>query len=168
MFAGSYKIVNRQLQLTKLGIAGSVMTFLMLTLMIQWPLLQTETEFSMFSQFMLWTAPVLLSLFFSATYYGIAKWQSTHNQTNYSYGVTYHWTLASLLPVAAIVSLAEYFSLQALPTALVHAAGTIVSLGIYGLLLLSRRAMAKHSRVLLFSYGFYALAAALQIVFFVL
>ncbi|AYG01612.1 hypothetical protein [Lactococcus allomyrinae] len=167
MFAGSYKIIDGKTQLTRLGIFGSIVSFMMLSLMIQWPLLQAESQFSAFSQFMLWTAPVLVPLLLSGIYFVIAKWRSTHNKTSYSYGVAYHWTLASLLPVAALVSLAEYFAIEALPTAVVHATGLIVALTVYGMLLLSRRAMMKHSRVLLFTYGFYALAAALQVVLFV-
>jgi hypothetical protein len=164
MFAGSYKNIDSRVQLSRLGVLGSVVTFLMLSLMIQWPLLQEESQFSAFSQFMLWASPVLMSLALSAGLFALAKWRS--KQVSYSFGVTYHWVLNSLLPIAALISLAEYFALEPFPTALVHVSGLLMALGLYGLLLLSRQSMLKHSRVMLFAVGFYALAAALQLVLF--
>lgn len=166
MFTSSYKLVNKKLQLTRVGMAGSVMTFMMLTLMIQWPLLQTQREFSAFSQFILWTGPILFSVLLASLHYAIAKWRSSRNATGFSYGVTYHWTLASLLPVAVIASLAEYFMLQPATTAVLHASGLIVALILYGLLLMSSQKMRTHRQILKFSYGFYALAGLLQVLLF--
>ncbi len=163
MFAGSYKTKAHRLYLSRLGMVGSVISFLMLTLMIQWPLLQSEREFSNFSLVMLWVAPVLISFGFAGIYYGIARWRATKNNLSYSFGVTHHWTLASLLPVAALVSLAEYFMLQPVPTAFIHSAGLIIALGVYLMLLVSHRTIERHNQILLFSYGFYALAATLQV-----
>ncbi len=166
MFSGSYKIIDNQMRLSRLGMFGSFVTFIMLSLMIQWPLLQEESQLSAFSQFMLWTSPIVMSLALSVVLFSLAKWRS--KRVSYSFGVTYHWILTSLLPIAALISLAEYFALEPFSTALVHGAGLLLALGFYGLLLLSRQSMLKHSRVMMFAIGFYALAAALQLVLFAL
>jgi len=72
------------------------------------------------------------------------------------------------LPVAALVSLAEYFMLQPVPTAFIHSAGLIIAWGVYLMLLVSHRTIERHNQILLFSYGFYALAATLQVVLMLL
>lgn len=165
MFEGTYKIVNNQRRLSSLGVISAVFSFILLSLMLQWPLLQAEAEFSLFSQWVLWISPIVFPLLLSGIFFAIARKraQANGNTTDYSYGVAYHWMVISLLPVASMVSLAEYLSMEVFPTALVHSSGLILGLLLYAGLIFSQRNKMKHSTVFMISLGIYAFVAAVQI-----
>lgn len=161
MFASSYKIENEKRRLTQLGVLGTAITFILMSLIIHWPLAAYGTEYGPISEFLLWTAPVLFTGLLSGIYYILMNWRMRRSRQ--SYGVTLYWTATSLLPVATFVSLAEYFALSSVATAFVHSAGLLVSVGIFGLLWLSSRNMIKHSKIIAFAIGFYALAVLAQL-----
>lgn len=161
MFASSYKTVDQERKLSRLGVLGMGISFLLLSLMIHWHLVYTGASFGPISEFLLWTAPAIFAFGLSAIYYLLMNWRQTKRRQ--SYGVTFYWTVMSLLPAATLVSLAEYLAVATIPTAFVHSLGLLGSVGIFGLLWLSSRNMAKHSRILTLTLGFYVLAVLVQL-----
>ncbi|GBG97515.1 hypothetical protein [Lactococcus termiticola] len=161
MFAASYKIQKRQRQLTQLGILGTIIAFILLSLMFHWQMLYSGMTITLWAEILLWLAPTAFTFALAGTYYFFMNFRLRHKRQ--SFGVTVYWTVMSLLPAATLVSIAEYLALSPLPVLLVHSLALLLSIGLFGLLWLSSRNMLKHSRIILFSVGFYALASALQL-----
>jgi len=161
MFAASYRIQDRQRQLTQLGKLGTLIAFILLSLMIHWQIIYTGMTLSLWAEALIWLAPTAFTFLLAGTYYFFMNWGLKRRRQ--SFGVCVYWTVMSLLPAATLVSIAEYLSLSPLPALFVHSFALLLSIALFGLLWISSRNMLKHSKILLFSLGFYALASALQL-----